>query len=73
MLLNNLYIWEVWNLYFQTVHIIWEYSALMMVKLQFQKVSNLKLDYLEKCVLCCVAQLGLRENGDDMFSTLLSG
>ena len=25
-----------------------------MVKLQFQKVSNLKLDHLETCVLCCV-------------------
>ena len=38
----------------------------MMVKLQFQKVSNLKLNYLETCVLCCVTQLALRENGDDV-------
>ena len=37
----------------------------MMVKLQFQKVSNIKLDYLENCVLCCVTQLALRENGDE--------
>ena len=42
----------------------------MMVKLQFQKVSNLKLDNLKTSVLCYAAQLAIREIGDDMFTEL---
>ena len=38
-----MYIWEVWNLYFQTLRMIWVYSLLMILKQQFQKVSNFSI------------------------------
>ena len=34
-------------------------------------MRNLKLDYLEKCVLCRVAQLAFRENGVEILASSL--